>query len=264
MIGRVVRSLRYRVAKHVLKRREPAFAWASHLQAFQRDASAREWQQLMFYLEMIERIVAVPGDVAEFGVASGVSFLSFARCLEILERGFDHKERRRLHGFDSFDGLPELGAQDRSPQVQDPEMRRGGFHVPEAYADLSEYVHLNRHCTLHPGWFKDTIPRFLEQNPHVSFALVHVDCDLYESTREVLERVWPHVSAGGTLVFDELFHPDFPGETLAFREFFAGRLDYALARSRVKPDKKYLVKLPSTEVGLEPGPGTANGGGVQR
>jgi macrocin-O-methyltransferase TylF-like protien len=258
MIGRAVRSLRYRVAKHVLKRREPAFGWASHLQAFQREASPREWQQLMFYLEMIGRVSSVPGDVAEFGVASGVSFLSFARCLEILERGFEPKERRKLYGFDSFAGLPELGARDRSPQTKNPEMRQGGFHVPDAYAGLFDYVRQNPQCALHQGWFKETIPRFLAENPHVSFALVHVDCDLYESTREVLERVWEHVSPGGTLVFDELFHPDFPGETLAFREFFQGRLDYALARSQMKPDKKYLVKLPSA--GLATPNGAARGG----
>jgi hypothetical protein len=246
--------------RRALGRRPGAFEWARHLQAFQRQASRREWQQLLFYVETIERILDVPGDVAEFGVASGVSFLSFARCLEIHERGYDHKERRRLHGFDSFDGLPELAAQDRSPQVKNGEMRRGGFHVPNEYAGLFEYVRNNPHCTLHQGWFEDTIPRFLDDHPHVAFALVHVDCDLYESTREVLARVWEHVSPGGTLVFDELFHPDFPGETLAFREFFRGRLDYTLARSQVKPDKKYLVKLPSAALGAAPGRSAGSGG----
>src|SRR5204863_1954328 len=96
----------------VLKKEPIPFGWARRLQAFEHDATEREWQQLMFYNEMIAKIRDVPGDVAEFGVAGGVSFVAFARCLRVMERGLDKKERRRLYGFDSFEGLPPLSDQD--------------------------------------------------------------------------------------------------------------------------------------------------------
>jgi len=245
MMSRALESLRYHLQRRLVKPPAHAFGWAARLQAFQTSATEREWQQLMFYMEMMSRIREVPGDIAEFGVATGVSFMSFARCTNVMERGWNRKERRSLHGFDSFEGLPELGEKDRSPQIKDRQMKRGGFHVPQGYAALFEFVEKDSQCFLHQGWFNDTLPKFLKENPQVSFALVHVDCDLYESTSDVLTRVWDCVSPGGIVVFDELFHKDYPGETLAFRDFFRERLDFSLHRSSVKPDKKFIIKRPA-------------------
>lgn len=243
MIDSVLRRLVNGYERRVLGKKPPAFGWAARLTHFEHVASEREWQQLMYYMEMISRVRDIPGDVVEFGVAGGASYLAFGRCLRVLERGFDHKERRRLIGFDSFEGLPPLSELDRAPNASDVHMHEGGFHVPAWYAPLFEFVEQEEYCVLVKGWFSETLPRFLAENPHTAFSLVHVDCDLYESTRVVLEHVWSRVVPGGIVLFDELFHKDYPGETLAYREFFQHRSgEYTLHRSDVKPDKKFLVK----------------------
>jgi hypothetical protein len=240
-LDKVLTRLATSYERRVLKKQPVPFGWAAHLSQFEHEASEREWQQLMFYFEMIGKLRDLPGDVAEFGVAGGVSFLAFARCLRVMERGFDKKERRKLYGFDSFEGLPPLAEQDKAPAAKDVHMKQGGFHVPAWYEPLFQFVAEEPSCVLVKGWFDQTLPPFLAANPHTSFALIHIDCDLYESTKVVLEQLWDRLVPGGIVLFDELFHKDYPGETLAFREFFATR-DHTLARSVTKPDKKYVIK----------------------
>jgi predicted O-methyltransferase YrrM len=45
-----------------------------------------------------------------------------------------------------------------------------------------------------------------------------IDRDLYEPTKAALEAVLPRLTAGSVLVFDELNHPEYPGETQAVQE----------------------------------------------
>ena len=52
--------------------------------------------------------------------------------------------------------------------------------------------------TLVKGWFSDTMPKY-----DGSIALLHIDCDLYESTKCVLENLWPKVTVEGIATFDE-------------------------------------------------------------
>ena len=52
---------------------------------------------------------------------------------------------------------------------------------------------------------------------------MHFDCDLYRPTKAALDALWPKVSRGGVLIFDEYAIPDWPGETKAVDEFLAGQ-----------------------------------------
>ena len=212
-----------------------------NLRSFQIEGSEREWKQLLFYNEMLEKIENVPGNVAEFGVAGGISLISFIRILRVRERGLDSKEIRKVYGFDSFEGLPKLGREDRSKVSSNADMKEGGFHDPMAYENLFEFAKKDGETFVVRGWFSETLPTFLRNNPHEAFALVHMDCDLYESTKFVLEKIWGNVVPGGIIVFDELYHKDFPGETAAFNEVMKGK-KFKLMKSKIKPDKKYVIK----------------------
>lgn len=213
------------------------------LRQFQIKGSEREWHQLFFYHELLHRIEGVPGDVAEFGVAGGISILSMVRILRLLEPDTDPRHRRMLYGFDSFEGLPELAPEDAVRHGGEAEMKKGGFYDPGGYGDLFAFAEDKaNNLRLIKGWFNETLPVFLANQPATAFALVHVDCDLYESTKTVLSLLWERVVPGGVVAFDELFHPDFPGETVAFREFAAERR-FTIHQSRMWPSKKYIVKL---------------------
>ena len=110
---------------------------------------------------------AVEGLVLEFGVYTGASLKWIAdRC------------PRTVHGFDSFEGLPEVWT-----HVQ----KKGRFSLQGELPDVGA-----ANVVLHKGWFADTLPAFLAASPGpVRFA--HIDCYLYSSSKTVLELPAPRM-----------------------------------------------------------------------
>ena len=133
------------------------------------------------------------GTALEFGVASGVSTGIIA-------------ERMPLIGFDSFSGLPEHWR---------PDFRAGTFAQPPPEVP---------NCQLVVGWFEDTVPGFAVPD---DVGLLHIDCDLYSSTKTVLDHVGPHLKPGTYIVFDEFWHyDDGPGASWMDHEYRAWK-EYA-------------------------------------
>ena len=64
----------------------------------------------------------------------------------------------------------------------------------------------------------ETLPKYLEENPHTIIALAYFDLDLYKPTKACLEAIYPFVIKGTVFGFDELNDQDSPGETVALRE----------------------------------------------
>ncbi len=143
----------------------------------------------------VSRIDKSPdGMVLEFGVASGVTINLISSLLP------DHT----VHGFDSFNGLPEFWRQ--------------GF--PAGTFRQSELPRVNRNVKLVVGMFDETLPRFLEGRREPAI-LIHIDCDLYSSAATVLRNLSRFIVPGTVIVFDEFFnYPGWrEGEHRAFREF---------------------------------------------
>jgi tetratricopeptide (TPR) repeat protein len=116
------------------------------------------------------------GLVLEFGVRFGCSI----RLLAALAG------QQAVHGFDSFEGIPE--AWHDEPQ--------GSYSTKGALPAVPENV------ALYAGWFDDTLPAFLSKNAGPA-RFVNVDCDLYSSTRTVLELLADRIVPGTVIVFDE-------------------------------------------------------------
>jgi len=62
---------------------------------------------------------------------------------------------------------------------------------------------------LHPGWFNETVPQVLARHPGEPIAFLHMDADIYTSTRSVLDAVFSRcvLRVGTVIAFDELFGP---------------------------------------------------------
>ena len=63
-----------------------------------------------------------------------------------------------------------------------------------------------------------TAPGYLKNNPHLVVALLYLDLDLYEPTKVAMQTFLPRMPKGAIIAFDELNHPDWPGETIAIME----------------------------------------------
>jgi len=168
-------------------------------------------------LSALARTVPGAGHVAEFGVFKGRSIRELARALP----------GRTIHGFDSFRGLP-------AP------WRRSVTSTYEAgHFDPGEMPEVPANVRLWPGFFEASLPGWLREHEG-PMALVHVDCDLYESTATVLCALDERLVPGTVVVFDELcdwnesgVYPNWrAGEWRALSEWTAsrGRAFRALAR----------------------------------
>ena len=76
------------------------------------------------------------------------------------------------------------------------------------------------HARRHRGCFEDTLPVFARDHPEPA-AFLHIDADLYSSTKTIFDLLGPRVVAGTVIQFDEFFnYPGWKqGEYLAFKEF---------------------------------------------
>ena len=70
------------------------------------------------------------------------------------------------------------------------------------------------------GWFNKTLPNFLNENKD-QFAIIHIDCDTYYSTKEIFELIGKQIKKGSIIIFDEYHgNPGWKeGEFKAFKEF---------------------------------------------
>jgi len=184
----------------------------------------------------------IDGDIVECGVWRGGSMM--AAALTMLECG----ARRRIHLFDTFEGMPPPAAADRdltgvsAATLLAAEQRESGDTW--AFSPLDQ-VRANLRSTGYPAELVRFVPgrveeTILEAAPE-RIAVLRLDTDWYESTRHELEHLYPRLAVGGVLIVDDYGH--WQGARRAVDEYLAAsgarlllsRIDYT-GRMAVKID----------------------------
>ncbi len=125
------------------------------------------------------------GFILEFGVRNGASIRHIASLTS-----------DTVHGFDSFVGLPE----------------QWGDNPSGVYTVHGQTPPLPDNVQLHVGWFAETLPQFVD-NFAGPIRFLHIDCDIYSSTRTVFIHVAGRVGPGTVILFDEyLMNPGWQGD----------------------------------------------------
>ena len=192
------------------------------LQNFAKYVPRQSFSDFISKYEMFKRILNIPGSVVECGVYLGGGLMTFAQLSAILE---PVNHQRRIIGFDTFSGFTDLSEDEKAISAN---AREGLFSTDaDVYGDLRRCIELydsNRFIGHVPkvflvkGDLKETLPKYLEENPHTVVSLLYLDLDLYEPTKVAIEQLVPRMPKGSIIAFDELDHPDWPGETLAVLE----------------------------------------------
>ena len=135
------------------------------------------------------------GLIMEFGVWNGGTINKIARKFK----------KNTVYGFDSFSGFPDDG---RSDWKQDFSL---GSNLPNVESNVQ----------LIKGYFEETLPAFADSNRSNTISFLHIDCDIYSSTKTIFQECSEIIKPGCVIVFDELLHyRRFPqNEMLAFYEF---------------------------------------------
>ena len=148
--------------------------------------------------KLVQYVVAEanePGLYLEFGVNFGSSIRLIAS-----------KTNPTIHGFDSFEGIPE----------------DWGSEIKGSYSTYGQLPEVPKNVVLHRGWFSETLPPFIMENDK-SVAFTNIDCDLYSSTKNVFDNIGDHIKKDSIIIFDEYLMIDNwrNHEFKAFQEFIA-------------------------------------------
>lgn len=172
--------------------------------------------------EIFRKVLGVHGAIIECGVHLGAGLASWLAFSTILEP-VNHV--RRIVGFDTFSGFPDVIDRDRSADSTS-EARKGGLAAGAredleramALADMTRPLgHIPR-VELQEGDAAQTIPAYVENNPHLTVALLYLDFDLYQPTKVALEQLRRRMPKGAVIAFDELYNSQWPGETAAVHD----------------------------------------------
>lgn len=194
---------------------DPARVAAATLEAMTLPAAARartlfQDAKVLALRDAVRATVGLPGDLAEVGVYRGGSAALICK--------FAMGDTVRL--FDTFEGLPA----DCPEGVH----RRGEFAADEA--DVVGFLRsLGHRPVVHRGLFPATAP------PGGRYRFVHVDGDLYETTRAAIAYFGPRMVPGGVMLFDDYRWPDTPGVTRA--------VDAAFPDARPVGENQALVRF---------------------
>jgi predicted O-methyltransferase YrrM len=147
----------------------------------------------------VRRTARIHGDIAEVGAYQGASAKLIAHAAH----------NKSIHLFDTFEGLPSLLDIDRS-----------AFHDGQFVADVSdvsEYLSFFPSITLYKGIFPETAGPIVSKK----FSFVHLDVDLYQSTKDSLEFFYPRMQKGGVIISHDYMTA--PGVRKAVDEFMADK-----------------------------------------
>jgi len=156
---------------------------------------------------------SIKGVFVECGYGYGRSFVILGH--------FATKLKRKIYGFDSFNGFPNVSHIDYS--------YRNPIKGQWAVRTLKE----SKKSISKLGIFENNeafelIELIFDKNtknpiPNEKIALLHIDLDLYEGYKYALEIFWDQIQIGGIVLFDEYSDPKWPGATKAVDEFLVSK-----------------------------------------
>jgi len=162
--------------------------------------------------------VAKDGDYYEFGVYKGFDLWFMTKLAE----EYNHPDMR-FFGFDSFKGLPVPKSVDVEPDAFGNYFAKGCFSASLGFvlSNLKQHGTDLDKVTLIEGYFSESLNKQIIENYGMRKAsIILIDCDMYESTIQVLNFIVDILQEGTILLFDDwLLTDENKGEQLAFKEW---------------------------------------------
>jgi len=143
-------------------------------------------------------LIEAEGDFIETGVFTGSTAALLKNILEACEMGQPPTHKRKLYLADSWEGLPKLETQ---ADINDPLAGEGFFK--SSYHGFLEFFYnigfLDQSVIILRGWFSATLPALKQKK----FSFLRLDGDLYISTMDALNNLYPSLSPGGYVYVDD-------------------------------------------------------------
>lgn len=188
---------------------------------FYATADPSRFSKFITHLELFKQTSTVRGEIVEFGIFKGNSFFRWIKFRDLLEQ----TNSRKVIGFDIFGDFPEAHfEEDKEKRDAFVAETNGGKSI--SYEEINELLDkqgLNKNVDIIKGDILVTLDDYLAKNPHLKISLLHIDVDLYEPTKHVLEQLYDKVTKGGIIIFDD--YGAFAGANKAVDDFFQNKAE---------------------------------------
>jgi O-methyltransferase len=178
----------------------------SEIRQFTLVSSARAW----IIYSLAKQSLSVSGNFYEAGVFRGGIALLLRKVLE--KKSGD----RQLRLFDTFAGMPQTNAQK--------DIHQEGDFSDTSLEGVQSLVGTPAFVTYHPGF----IPASFAGLEFDIIAFAHIDLDIYQSILDSCHFIYPRLSSGGVIVFDDYGSMSCPGAREAVDRFFADKPEVPL------------------------------------
>lgn len=182
--------------------------------------------RLWILYSLSRQALALDGDFVECGVYKGGTALLLAR---IIEEG-ESKQKKTLHLFDTFEGMPEVN------QEKDLH-RKGDFcdtSLKSVRSRLSGFTNAVFHQGILPGTFREV--------PDIRVSFVHIDVDIFDAILGCCDYLYSRMAPGGFMVFDDYGFESCPGAREAVDKWFSDKPEVPLI---LPTGQAVIIKLPS-------------------
>lgn len=192
-------------------------------------------QKILARHALFQMISDVPGDIVECGVFKGSGIYTWAKLMQL----FRPNNESRIVGFDFFEAERSMNFQFQADKDC----------LDEHQINWSPQEVIRKNCSswgfdkldLIAGNVVDTTKKFVHDNLGFRIALLYIDVDNYEGALACLQNLYPVVSPGGLIVFDEYALRNY-GESNAVDEFFRGKQLRLKSIPWANTPSAYLVK----------------------
>jgi O-methyltransferase len=152
----------------------------------------------------------IEGDVIETGVWKGGACILMKYIIKNLS------SNKKVFVADSFEGLPVPNSELYPKDFGDMHHKFDELKISldKVKNNFKKYKLLDDDVIFLQGWFKDTLPLIKESQ---KFSLIRLDGDMYESTMDSLNNLYPKLSSGGYVIIDDFCLQPCVDATMDFR-----------------------------------------------
>lgn len=177
--------------------------------------------KLLDHYEIYKKILNTKGDIIECGVFKGASLIRFLTFRDLIEK----TNKRKVIGFDAFGKFPHPNKNYKNNKADKIFAKRHDDNIGLGINMnlLKKYLKKKKisNYKLVKGDVLKTLPDYLENNKKLKIALLHLDLDVYEPTRFVLNNLYKYIVKNGIILLDDYSH--IQGATLAVDEFLKSK-----------------------------------------
>ena len=201
---------------------------------FYEKSHSKRLLKLLAQYEIFKKISKVKGDIYEFGVFKGTGIIKWAT----FRLSSDDQNKRKIYAFDTFGKFPKSSFNKDSKYLNNffDEAGSNSYSINKISAIIKKFNNIH----FVKGDILKTLPKFINDNKNIKISLLHIDVDIYEPTKCILENLYSKVSKNGIIVFDD--YNTFPGATKAVNEFLKEKKYKINSFSFMKGKPYYIIK----------------------